>query len=473
VDDLRPSIGAYGDPRAKTPYIDALAGRGLLFERAYCQIALCSPSRISVLSGRRPSTSGIYGIGPTLRSRMPEAITLPQHFKNQGYYTRSLGKVYHLGVFDPEIGDPASWSVPPWKSVKPRNGPEGLRLIAARREDYAQRNLDPPGTGEASIVMAAPVFEAPDVADDDLWDGDTAREAVAALRGFARQPDHPFFLAVGFFNPHVPWVAPKKYWDLYDPASLIMADNPFPPRHAPPFAATSGSDFYYYSNVPRDRKIDEAFGRQCLRGYLAATSYVDAQVGRLVAALDETDLARNTLVVLWGDHGYYMGEHGWWGGKHNNYEGATRAPLICAVPGQSHPGARTRALVEFVDIYPSLVDLCGLPPPADAAQLEGVSFAPLFENPNQKWKKASFSEYRKGGPAANGARASFHGLAMRTERYRYVEWTDQATKRMAGRELYDHRVDPQENINIADRSDPALLERLAEQMRGYWRPADP
>jgi arylsulfatase A-like enzyme len=168
-----------------------------------------------------------------------------------------------------------------------------------------------------------------------------------------------------------------------------------------------------------------------------------------------------------------MGEHGWWGGKHNNYEGATRAPLICAVPGQSHPGARTRALVEFVDIYPSLVDLCGLPPPADAAQLEGVSFAPLFENPNQKWKKAAFSEYRKGGAAANGARASFHGLAMRTERYRYVEWTDQATRRIVGRELYDHLVDPQENINIADRLDPALLERLAEQMRGYWRPADP
>ena len=468
IDDLRPSLGCYGDPNAKTPHMDALAGRGLLFERAYCQQALCSPSRISLLSGRRPSTSKIYTIGPTLRSAMPDITTLPQHFKNAGYFTRSLGKVYHVG-----IDDPASWSVPSWQSRRPRSGPEGIRLQAERRRDYAAKKIPPPEQGEGAISYAVPAFEAPDVGDEELKDGDCAREAIAALRGFAQQPGQPFFLAVGFANPHVPWVAPKKYWDLYDPAKLAIADNRFPPRSAPAFAATSGSDFYSYANVPADRIISEAFGRQCLHAYLAATSYIDAQVGRLLATLDETGLARNTVVILWGDHGYYMGEHNWWGGKHNNYEGATRALLLCAVPGQHFAGTRTAAIVEFVDLYPTLVELCGLPPPNDAAQLEGTSFAPLFANPGRPWKKAAFSEYPKGGPGPDGNHVNCQGLAMRTERYRYVEWTDKATGRIVARELYDHQADARENENIIDWADRALVAQLAQQMRGYWKAARP
>ena len=468
IDDLRPSIGCYGDPNAKTPHMDALAARGLRFERAYCQQALCSPSRISLLSGRRPSTSKVYTIGPTLRSAMPDITTLPQHFKNEGYFTRSLGKVYHVG-----IDDPASWSVPSWQSPKPRNGAEGQRLMAERRKAYAAKQAEPPPKGEGSIGYAVPAFEAPDVGDEDLKDGDCAREGIAALRGFAQKPGQPFFLAVGFANPHVPWVAPKKYWSLYDPAKLVMADNQFLPRQAPAFAAKSGDDFYWYSNVPKDRKITEAFGRQCLHGYLAATSYIDAQVGRLLGALDETGLAKNTLVILWGDHGYYMGEHSWWGGKHNTYEGATRTLLLCALPGQKTAGQATRGLVEFVDIYPTLVQLCGLPQPKDAAQLEGVSFAPLFEQPNRPWKQAAFSEYPKGGPDADGNQANYQGLTMRTDRWRYVEWTEKRTGKIAARELYDHQRDPQENENIFAKADPALLGTLAEQMRGYWKAARP
>ena len=468
IDDLRPSIGCYGDPNAITPNMDRLAARGLRFERAYCQQALCSPSRIALLSGRRPSTSKIYTIGPTLRSAMPDITTLPQHFKNEGYFTRSLGKIYHVG-----IDDPASWSVPSWQSPKPRNGAEGLRLMEGRREEYAAKKQPPPPKGDGSIFYAAPAFEAPEVGDEDLKDGDCAREGIAALRGFATKPEQPFFLAVGFANPHVPWVAPKKYWDLYDPAKLVMADNQFLPRYAPEFAAKSGDDFYWYSNVPKDRKITEAFGRQCLHGYLAATTYIDTQVGRLLAALDETGLAQNTLVILWGDHGYYMGEHSWWGGKHNNYEGATRTLLLCALPGQKTAGKSTRGLVEYVDIFPTLVELCGLPPPKDAAQLEGVSFAPLFANPDREWKKAAFSEYPKGGPDADGNQAQYHGLTMRTDRYRYVEWTSQKTGEVAARELYDHQSDPQENENLFDHAAPALLQELASQMRGYWKSAKP
>ncbi len=461
IDDLRPSIGCYGDPNAITPHMDALAARGLRFERAYCQQALCSPSRISLLSGRRPSTSKIYSIGPTLRSAMPDITTLPQHFKNEGYFTRSLGKVYHVGIDDPD-----SWSVPSWQSPKPRNGPEGIRQQAERRKAYAAKKMQPPQKGEGGMGTAVPAFEAPDVGDDDLKDGDCTREAIGALRGMAQKPGQPFFLAVGYANPHVPWVAPKKYWDLYNPAKLVMADNQFLPRGAPAFAAKSGDDFYWYSNVPKDRKITDAFGRQCLHGYLAATTYIDAQVGRLLAALDETGLARNTIVILWGDHGYYMGEHSWWGGKHNNYEGATRTLLLCALPGQKTAGRSTRGIVEYVDLYPTLVDLCGLPRPRDWAQLDGVSFAPLFSDPSRAWKRAAFSEYPKGGSDADGGRANYHGTTMRTDRYRYVEWVNVKTGAVVARELYDHQTDAQENENLAGRPEhAAVLAELGAQLR--------
>lgn len=455
VDDMRPQLGCYGNKIVKSPNIDRLATRGLVFERAYCQQALCSPSRISLLSGRRPSTSKIYQIGPTLRSQMPDITTLPQHFKNNGYFTRSLGKVYHVG-----IDDPPSWTVPSWQSKKPRYGPEGMKLVTERRQDYAKRSEKPPAKGAGAVVYAGPAFEAPEVGDEDLLDGDTAREGIAVLRELAGKPQQPFFLAVGFANPHVPWVAPKKYWNLYDGAQLPLPGNQYAPRNAPEFAAQSGADFYWYSNVPKDRKLSEPFKRQCLHGYLAAISYIDAQVGRLLAELDRLKLRDQTVVLLWGDHGYYMGEHGWWGGKHNNYEGATRAPLIFSMPGMKAAGQKTRALVEFVDIYPSLADVCGLLPASD---LEGTSFAPLLNDSQRPWKKAAFSEYPKGG---------YQGMGMRTDRYRYVEWEDKQGKVVAT-ELYDHQADPQENENILAKADRALVNQLAAQFRGYWQAARP
>ena len=230
---------------------------------------------------------------------------------------------------------------------------------------------------------------------------------------------------------------------------------PIQPRNAPAFAATSGADFFWYGNVPKDRKITPEFGRQCLQGYLAAISYVDAGVGRLLDELDRLKLNENTIVVFWGDHGYYMGEHNWWGAKHNNYEGATRAPLMIAVPGQKTAGQHSPALVEFVDIYPSLVELCGLLPPPDAAGLEGKSFAPLLTDPNRPWKAAAFSEYPKGG---------YQGTAMRTDRYRYVRWLDKQGQ-VAAVELYDHQLDPAENENLAVKPEnQALLDQLDKQM---------
>ena len=453
-DDMRPQLGCYGDRTIKSPHLDRLAARGTVFTQAYCQQALCSPSRISLLSGRHVWSTGIYDIGTPLRSKLPGVVTLPELFKQQGYFTRSLGKVFHIGIDDPQ-----SWSVPSWVSKKPRYGPVGVAAVGTRRAEYARLGQEPPQKGEKAVFYAGPAFEAPDVADDALSDGDIANEAIRALGKLAGERQ-PFFLAVGFLNPHVPWVAPKKYFDLYDPAQLQLPENRYPPKDAPAFAAASGADFYWYSNAPKDRNVTPEFGRQCLQAYLAAISYVDACVGRVLDEVDRLGLAKNTVIVFWGDHGYYMGEHNWWGGKHNNYEGATRAPLIVATPNQKARGAKTKALVEFVDIFPSLAELASLPLPPG---LEGQSFVPLLNNPRQSWKQAAFSEYPKGGNK---------GVAMRTDHYRYVEWTNKSGNLVA-QELYDHQADPQENQNIAATADRALLERLAAQMRAARKANNP
>jgi len=455
ADDMRPQLGCYGDAQVKSPNLDRLAARGMVFNRAYCQQALCSPSRISLLSGRHPWTTQIYAIGPTLRSKMPDVVTLPQHFKNHGWFTRSLGKIYHIG-----IDDPISWSTKSWVSKAPRYGLDGQGKVKAAADKLRAAGAKDPDRGPGKAFYAGPAFEAPECDDDALTDGDTAREAVAALRELAKTPE-PFFLAVGFVNPHVPWVAPKKYFDLYPPADIKLPENRYAPRGAPAFAARSGDDFYWYGNVPKDRVIDDDFGRRCLQGYFAAISYVDACAGRVLDELERLGLRDNTIVVFWGDHGYYMGEHNWWGGKHNNYEGATRAPLIVSAPGMKAAGQKTDALVEFVDIYPSLAELCGLPA---VAGLEGKSFAPLLDDPKQAWDKVAFSEYPKGGN---------QGTAMRTDRYRYVEWRGKSGELVA-RELYDHQTDPEENENVAGApANAELIDRLAEQLRTHRKAMRP
>ncbi len=447
ADDMRPQLGCYGDRVVKSPNIDRLAGRGMVFNRAFCQQALCSPSRISLLSGRHPWTTNIYRIGPPLRSTMPDIVTLPQLFKNHGWFTRSLGKIYHIGIDDPD-----SWSVPSWVSRTPRYGQEGSAKVRAAAAKLRAQGIEDPDRGPQMPFYAGPAFESPDCEDVDLTDGDMTREAIKALRGLAEKPDQPFFLAIGFVNPHVPWVAPKKYHDLYDPADIKIPDNRYPPRDAPSYAATSGADFYWYGNVPRDRKISDEFGRRCLHGYLAAISYVDACTGRVLDELDRLGLSENTIVVFWGDHGYYMGEHNWWGGKHNNYEGATHAPLIMAVPRMKTAGKKTSVIVEFVDIYPTLAELAGLPLPDG---LEGTSLVPLLNAPDTPWSKTAISEYPKGGR---------QGTAIRTDRYRYVEWRDKSGK-LVDRELYDHETDPQENQNVAGKPENGVvIERLAAEL---------
>ncbi len=448
-DDMRPQLGCYGDPTVKSPHLDALAKRGVVFMQSYVQEALCSPSRISMLSGRYPATTGIFEIGRTLRTTMPDITTLPQHFKNNGYHTRSLGKVYHVG-----IDDDASWTIPAWHSKQPRASAASRAAVAAKRKSYQDKGVTPPAKGEGAPNYAVPAFEAVDCGDDDLLDGDTAKNAIDQLRSHAKNPGQPFFLAVGFANPHVPWITPKKYFDLYDPAKLPLAKNEFVPKGAPAFAATSGQDFRWYAGVPKG-ELPESYKRQCLQGYLAAISYVDAQVGRLMGALDETGLAKNTIVVFWTDHGYYMGEHSWWGAKHNNYEGATRNALIIATPGMKTAGQRSTALVQSVDLAPTLTELCGLP--AERG-FQGRSLQPVLANPAANVNDAAFSWYPKSG---------WLGVAMRTPAWRFVEWTKDGEK--TEYELYDSVRDPQNNQNLAANPEHArLLAALSAQLRARF-----
>ncbi len=442
ADDMRPQLGCYGDAVVKSPNIDSLAKRGLVFNRSFVQQALCSPSRISMLSGRYPTTTGIFEIGRSLRETMPEITTLPQHFKNHGYDTRSLGKIYHVG-----IDDDASWTVPAWQSKKPRTSEATRKAVEDYLAEAKAKGIEVPQKGKGSRLAAIPPFEAVACEDGDLLDGDTAAHAVAQLREYAKHPEQPFFLGVGFANPHVPWIAPQRYFDLYDPASLPLARNEFLPTGAPEFAAKSGNDFFWYRDVPQvpGEQLPEAFKRACLRAYLAAISYVDAQVGKLLAVLDETGLSRNTVVVFWSDHGYYMGEHTWWGAKHNNYEGATRNCLLIATPGQRTAGLHTEALAQAVDLAPTLTDLCGLPAHPG---FEGRSLRPVLEDPAKVVNEAAFSWYPKSG---------YLGVAMRTTDWRYVEWTKpgQPTER----ELYRVSDDLQNDRNLA--ADPAHAETLA------------
>jgi arylsulfatase A-like enzyme len=445
-DDMRPQLGCYGDPTVKSPNLDALAQRGMVFRRSYVQQALCSPSRISMLSGRYPATTQIFEIGRTLRTTLPDITTLPQHFKNNGYHTRSLGKIYHVG-----IDDDASWTVPAWHSKQPRNSPATQKSVQQFAAAAKAKGTVIPQKGKGSRISAIPAFEAVDCGDDDLMDGDCAANAIAQLREHAKTPAQPFFLAVGFANPHVPWVSPKKYWDLYDRAKLPLATNTFLPKDAPDFAATSGNDFRWYAGVP-EGELPEPFARECLHGYFAAISYVDAQVGRLLAALDETGLAKNTIIVFWSDHGYYMGEHTWWGAKHNNYEGATRNCLIVATPGQKTAGQTTEALAQSVDLAPTLTELCGLP--ANAG-FQGRSLKPVLADPTATVNDAAYSWYPKAG---------YLGLTMRTDKWRYVEWTKPGAA--TEYELYNMAHDPQNNLNVAAKPEHAkVIESLSKRLR--------
>lgn len=447
-DDLRPQIGCYGDRFAHTPNIDSIAARGVLFERSYCQQALCGPSRASLLTGLRPDTIRVHDLTTPFRRAVPDAVTLPQLFKNHGYHTENIGKIFHGHEL---MNDRASWSAP-----------ERLHMVT-KRDQYALKQNQPAEEWTKTVAT-----ERADVADEAYIDGRVAADAVDTLH---RIKDRPFFLGVGITKPHLPFTAPSKYWDLFDRAKLPLAANPGPARGAASFAIPSYSELRSYADFPKSGPIPEAKMREAMHGYYAAAAYADACLGRVLKALDRLNLTRNTIVALWGDHGWHLGEHGHWG-KSTNYEAATRAPLIVAAPGVARAGSRCRGLVEFVDIYPTLAELCRLPAPAN---LEGQSFVPLLRRPEQRGKLAAFSQYpRPSNTKASGTdsilKGDTMGYTMRTEEFRYTEW--RRGSEVIETEAYDHRRDPAETVNVA--GDPAYAEpvaRLKRMMQDGWRGA--
>jgi iduronate 2-sulfatase len=471
VDDLRPELGCYGRDYIKSPNIDRLARAGMVFNHAYCQQAVCSPSRSSLMMGTRPDTTKVWDLVTHFRTALPDVVTLGQHFKQQGYFVQGMGKIYH-GGYD----DPPTWSVP-WQTPKAIK----YALPENRALDQRQYEGEPDGDAKtksrkkaraATAVSSGPdtrgpAFEGTDVPDNMFQDGKVAELAVSTLRDLSKKPE-PFFLAVGFIKPHLPFVAPKKYWDLYDPARIQLAPNKFRPRDAPDYAILPGGELRNYHGIP-EGSIPDDLARQLKHGYYAAVSYMDAQVGKVLDELDRLDLRRNTIVILWGDHGWKLGEHDAWC-KHSNCENDTNAPLIISVPGMKNAGGRTDALVEFVDIYPTLAELASLPLPK---HLEGASFKPLLDDPTRPWKSAAFSQYPRNAGKAGGG--SLMGYSMRTERYRFTVWVarNDHTK-VSAMELYDHQTDPQENTNLANLPASAVLvERLMAQGRRGWQGALP
>jgi iduronate 2-sulfatase len=439
VDDLKPALGCYGDPLARTPNVDRLAKRGLLFRSAYCNQAVCSPSRNALLTGFRPQTLGIYDLGTNFRKALPDAVTLPQYFKQHGYRAEALGKIFHVGHGNHE--DPASWSVPHWKSnVVAYALPESRAKRGLTREEALFSNQPAGG-----LSRGAP-YENADVADDAYPDGAMATEVIKRLERAKDEPEQPWFMAVGFVKPHLPFCAPKKYWEMHDATAFKLAEIRQPPKGAPKFAPQFGGELRQYRDVPDKGPLSDELQRQLIHGYYAATSYMDAQLGRVLDTLDETGLAKNTIIVLWGDHGWHLGDHGMWC-KHTNYEQATHIPLIIVTP-DNDAARETKAIVESVDLYPTLAELVGLP---ERAGLDGKSLISILKNPESTVRDYATHVYPRGNRI---------GRAVRTAQHRLVEWKE--PKEPADEaiiELYDYASDPLEQTNVA-KQHPNVVTKL-------------
>jgi iduronate 2-sulfatase len=424
ADDLNNDLGTYGHPLVKTPHLDRLAARGVRFDRAYTQFPLCSPSRVSLLTGLRPDTTRVHDLQTDFRTVLPDVMTLPQMFRRDAYFVARVGKIYHYGnpgdIGTSGLDDPASWEV----FVNPRG--------IDKDEEGQVTNFTPGrGLGSALAYYASPA------ADEEHTDGKVATETIALLE---KNKDHPFFIASGFYRPHCPFIAPRKYFDLY----------PLEKIPAPPVSGDSGAPPAAWFTSPPHWGISTQAQRETIRAYFAAISFLDANVGRVLDALDRLGLRDNTIVVFISDHGYHLGEHGQWM-KQTLFERSARAPLIIVGPGIPSKGRSTSRVVEFLDLYPTLAALTGLRAPAD---LHGRSLVPLLKNPDAKWDHPAITQVRR-GPAAS----TYMGYSIRTERWRYTEW--ESGKR--GVELYDEVGDPHEDRNLA--ADPKQQRVVLDMQR--------
>ncbi len=426
VDDLRPQLGCYGLTQMHSPNIDRLAKRGVVFNRSYCMVPTCGASRASLMTGIRPARNRFVSYQTRADKDAPNAVTLNTHFKNNGYYTVSNGKVFHHATDNAK-----GWSELVWR---PKTGsisyhrPENQKLHLKRGKELGRR-----GRG--------PAYEAADAPDENYGDGMIASKAVEDLRRLSKR-EEPFFLAVGFLKPHLPFVCPQKYWDLYPEDSIKLPATYHRPENAPDEAIHSFGEMRAYAGIPKKGPVSNETAMNLIRGYYACVSFTDAQIGRVLDELDRLKLADNTVVVLWGDHGWNLGEHTLWC-KHCCFETSMRAPLIVSAPGMQR-GKMTQGLTEFIDIYPSLCDLAGLEKPG---HLEGRSFAPLLKDPDAAWKEFAIGRFGNGD-------------TIRTDGHRFTEYRSRKDQPVA-RMLYDHDKDPDEDRNISELSGSAeAVEKL-------------
>lgn len=439
MDDLRPELGCYGAEYIQSPNIDALASEGVLFDRAYCQQALCGPSRISMMSGMYPHTTGITDLWTPLTKAHPGAMSLPRYFKERGYATCSYGKVYHHTRDDTKS----------WSDLKPKNdvkyaASETLEGIKRRTEEGKKAKVS---IDELRILGKGPATEIADVDDAAYQDGVVANQAIQSLR---RHQDQPFFMCVGFAKPHLPFAAPRRYWDLYQRDQFVVPDRELP-ANAPSLAFTKWGELRGYRGIPTEGPLSDQQSQELMHGYAACVSYSDAQVGKVMAELDRLGLRENTIVVLWGDHGYKLGDYGLWC-KHTNLELDTHVPLIVSAPGFA-TGKRSDALVEIVDLFPTLARLTGgvVPPSCDGKSFEGI-----LGNPETPFREFALSQYPRG---------STTGYSVRTQRWRYTEWFNSKTKSVVARELYDHEDSQRPAQSVAGNPEHAdLVETLSQKL---------
>jgi arylsulfatase A-like enzyme len=442
VDDLRTELGCYGKTTVKSPNIDQLASQGVVFEKAYCMVSVCGASRSALMTGIRPKHNRFVGAHIYAMRDAPDAITLNTHFKNHSYTTINNGKVFHFKD-DSEDG----WSEPAWRPKAPAYAlPESRAQIKV-----VPKNID----GKIVDTNVGPAWECADVEDDYYGDGKTLEKSLIDLQRLSKE-EKPFFLAVGFMKPHLPFIAPKKYWDLYKPEDIELPENfEYVPKNAPQQAIHAFGEMRSYAGIPQEGLISPETARSLIHGYYACVSYTDALIGRLLDELDRLGLADNTIVVLWGDHGWMLGEHTMWC-KHCVFENAMNAPLIIRLPGQNQP-VRVTSPVEFIDIYPSLCELAVLPEP-QKDQFQGKSLVPLMEGKTVAEKRYAIGRYITGDTIFDG-------------RYRYSEFrANRGAGQILSRMMYDHLTDPRENVNIVDVPENAtVVDELSKELHRVMR----
>lgn len=476
VDDLKPILGCYGDTKVKTPNIDRLAARGTVFLTNYCQQAVSGPTRASLMTGMRPDYTKVWDLKTRMREVNPGILTLPEYLKNNGYLTAGLGKIFDSRCVDESLDQP-SWSIPYFKNANsyyssstgaPMFGyqhPETKSRMISYQEELLAKGIAPDKIRDSVLLRIKPSVENADVPDNAYNDGANALLAKQLLIDF-RKNNQPFFLAVGFTKPHLPFVAPRKYWDLYDRDQLPLAAFRDRAENSPAIAYHTSSELRAYSDIPAlitfsDQKggiemnIDKQ--KELIHGYYAAISYMDAQVGILLNTIDSLEMNQNTIVVLWGDHGWHLGDHNLWC-KHSNFEQATRAPLIISSPGME--ANRTTSPTEFIDIFPTLCELNGLEIPS---HLQGNSLVEIIKNPKHKVKNYAVSQFPRSVNSQEinrlgYAEGSYMGYSLRTERYRYTVWMKDSYRStrpfdprlVVASELYDYHNDPDERVNVVD-----------------------